>query len=195
MKYYKTGSKKTVQLDWNPIYLRQEQLYYSKNTINYLWNNNYKGAILDYINIQYDTAIVVGNSYYSDGSCCDVGPSKGGTIEYRAYNCIPSTYRQLIHGGVIINPRSRWGEVRSKLKINNNTFCEKIVIIAFFIPSVFDRQQRGLRPTYSNHRTFMLCPGSQNDPVLLNIKPSCKCPTTWSAESLTDYKCPIPNVF
>jgi hypothetical protein len=198
MQYYKSGSKPgTVDLRWNPFPSRLKGLFRANEIIGNVWTSIYTvcGQFCD----DYKTAIRVLGTYrlgnLNSISCCGPRPSRGGKIQYRAYNCKPQTYKQLM-SGIVINQKARWSDVRQKLNLNASSVCERIWVVAFFIPSPQDIKVRKLKATFSVLRSFWVCPACVNNiwgdacssPVY-SERTVCNCPSNASAL----FRCPLPQ--
>jgi|688.fasta_scaffold06275_14 hypothetical protein len=97
-------------------------------------------------------AMVVGKRCYAanpfrpDVITCTFNPViSRGTLQYRAYNCKPSTPQQLMQG-VLITPGKRWSDVRRLLNIPTSR-KRYIYLVGFFIPNALDTKI--LKPTFS----------------------------------------------
>lgn len=167
MTYYRSGTNKTLQLDWFGGKLSHgRHIFYANQIIGKefgprAWENS--------------TSAVEVNGEYNGTSCCGFQPSNGGILQYRAYGCLPMNYNQLMRG-VLITPGQRWSTVKNALNIRPANRGGYIVIIAFFIPTVNDRNRRRLRPTFSPPAG-----GSGNRIVLA---PACT-PSLWGPSNCT----------
>jgi hypothetical protein len=195
MKYYRSGSSVgTIYLRWNPFPNRLKGIFTANENIGKMWMENYEGCpgrcdIYKYASVIQGT-YVKGN--LNTIRCCGPIPSAGGKLQYRAYNCQPQSYKQLM-SGILINPKTKWSDIRKKLNLNSSSSCERISVIAFFIPSERDRNIRKLKATYSVARNFWLCPpcsaniwGSGCPDAPFSDRPLCNCPPNQTPL----YRCP-----
>jgi hypothetical protein len=173
MTYYKMGTNGTLNLDWErgAWAFRGGRLIFRANEV---IGKEFSPRAWETTRVGQGGAVSVGG-IYRGSSCCGSRPSAGGTLQYRAYGCLPMNYTQLMKGHVI-TPGQRWSAVRSALRISPGHVGAYIAIIAFFIPTVADRN-RGFRPTFSNPA------GTYSKRVVL--APACT-PSLWGPSNCSD---------
>lgn len=206
MKYYKTGTNRTVKLEWD-----------NSNVSNYYSGSEKLGILWKELYMYYDNhnRPIKINGIKDKRNVAINYPSNHGKIQYRAYACKPKNYKQLM-SGLRITPKDNWWSIARRVHgikqlgypTNSSDpkwccWCRPIYIIAFFIPSPYDRLVTdkpswpppclNLRATYSTLKKIIVCPPCLNENGVEEFGHQCKNNQCANFAQLLNSKCDCPE--